>query len=148
MRSKLRIAIVLAIALEGVLSTAKAETIIECRERPETREYWSWREIDGRRCWFKGHHSLPKKLLSWRPRPPAEGAELQPISAANPSLTGPGSSSSSSGEPVEVREDDPETRVSSIGPFEIAWRNLMADMEVQNRPKTVRPIAVGPTHIN
>ena len=146
MRSKLRIAIVLAIALEGVLSTAKAETIIECRERPETREYWSWREIDGRRCWFKGHHSLPKKLLSWGPRPPAEGIKLQPITAANPSLTSPDSSSSSS-EPVEVGEN-PETRVSLIGPFETAWRNLMADMEAQNRPKTVRPIAVGPTHIN
>jgi hypothetical protein len=146
MRSKLRIAIVLAIALEGVLSTAKAETIIECRERPETREYWSWREIDGRRCWFKGHHSLPKKLLSWGPRPPAEGIKLQPITAANPSLTSPDSSSSSS-ESVEVGEN-PEILDSSMGPFETAWRNLMADMEAQNRPKTVRPIAVGPTHIN
>ena len=141
-RSKLRIAaIVLVLALEGVLSTAKAdETIIECRERPATREYWSWREIDGRRCWFKGHHSLPKKLLSWSPRPPADGL------AANPSLPNPDSSSSSS-EPVEVGEQ-PQTVVSSIGPFETAWRNLMADMEPQNRPKTVRPVAVGPEHLN
>jgi hypothetical protein len=145
-RSKLRIVVVLAIVLEGVLSTAKAETIIECRERPETREYWSWREIDGRRCWFKGHRSLPKKLLSWGPRPPAEAIELQPITAANPSLTSPDSFSSSS-EPVEVGEH-PEAPVSSIGPFETAWRNLMADMETQNQPKTVRPIAVGPTNIN
>ena len=149
-RSKLRIAaIVLVLALEGVLSTAKAdETIIECRERPETREYWSWREIDGRRCWFKGHHSLPKKLLSWSPRPPADGLELQPITASNPSLPNPDSSS----RPVEVGEQ-PQTVVSSIGPFEIgpfetAWRNLMADMEPQNRPKTVRPVAVGPEHLN
>jgi hypothetical protein len=145
-RSKLRTAVVLAIVLGGVLSTAKAETIIECRERPETREYWSWREIDGRRCWFKGHHSLPKKLLSWGPRPPAEGIELQPITPANPSLTSPDSSSSSL-EPVEVGEQ-PETLVSSIGPFETAWQNLMADMKAPNRQKTVRPIAVGPTHIN
>ena len=95
-RSKLRAAFVLACALAGVFSTVKAEAI-ECREKPETREYWSWREIDGRRCWFKGHRSLPKKLLSWGPRPPAEGIELQPITAANPSLTSPDSSSSSPG---------------------------------------------------
>ena len=64
LRSALGVAIVLALALEVALPTAKAETI-ECRATPETREYWSWREIDGRRCWFKGHRSISKKLLSW-----------------------------------------------------------------------------------
>jgi hypothetical protein len=144
-RSKLIIAIVLTIALEGVLSTAKAETIIECRERPETREYWSWREIDGRRCWFRGPPSISKKLLSWGPRSSADGIEPDPTTAQM------GSSDRLSGSPgqplVEVLEN-PEILDSSIGPFETAWRNLMADMEAQNRPKTVRPIAVGPTHIN
>ena len=146
MQSKLGAAIVLALALQGVLSTAKAETI-ECRERPETHEYWSWREIDGRRCWFKGHRSISKKLLSWGPRAPAEGIELQPTAATNPPPMSPGSSSSSPGEPVEVRAH-PETLVSSIGPFETAWQNLMADMKPQNRPKTVKPVFVGPTPIN
>jgi len=147
-RSKLTIAaIVLVLALEGVLSTAKAdETIIECRERPATREYWSWREIDGRRCWFKGHHSLPKKLLSWGPRSAAEGVELQPTSATNPPQMSRGSSSSP-GEPAEVSERA-DTFFPPLGPFETAWRNLMADMEPQNRPKTVRPVAVGPEHLN
>ena len=144
MRSKLRIAIVLAIALEGVLSTAKAETIIECRERPETREYWSWREIDGRRCWFKGHRSISKKLLSWGPRSPADDTEPDRTTAQ---MRSSDRLSGSPGQPIDVREN-PATLDSSIGPFETAWRNLMADMEAQNRPKTVRPIAVGPTHIN
>jgi hypothetical protein len=141
-RSKFRIAaIVLVLALEGVLSTGKAETI-ECRERPETREYWSWREIDGRRCWFKGHRSISKKQLSWGPRSPAEGIEPDPTTAKMISDRPSGSP----GMPTEVR--DAETLVSSIGPFETAWRNLMADMKGQNRPKTVRPVAVGPTHLN
>jgi hypothetical protein len=140
-RSKLRTAVVFAIVLEGLLSTAKAETIIECRERPEAREYWSWREIDGRRCWFKGHRSISKKLLSWGPRSPADGTEPRTTAQMRSSdrLSG------SPGQP-QVREN-PETLNSSIGPFETAWQNLMADM-AQNRPKTVRPIAVGPTHIN
>ena len=37
MRSKLRAAIVLALALEVIVATAKAETI-ECHAKPETRE--------------------------------------------------------------------------------------------------------------
>jgi hypothetical protein len=141
MRSKLIIAVVLTIALQGVLSTAKAETIIECRERPETREYWSWREIDGRRCWFKGHRSISKKLLSWGPRSSADGIEPYPTTAQM------GSSDRLSGRPGQLVEvpENPEILDSSIGPFETAWRNLMADMKAQNRPKTVRPIAVGPT---
>ena len=133
MRSKLRAAIVLAIALEVIVPTAKAETI-ECRERPETREYWSWREIDGRRCWYKGHRSISKKLLSWGPQTPAEGIALDPTTAPNLPQVSPGRLSGSPGEPVEVREH-PEALVSSIGPFETAWRNLMAEYEVSGSTK-------------
>ena len=57
---------------------ASAQEPIECRARPESREYWSWREIEGRRCWYKGHRRIDKKLLSWGPRKPAEGAGLDP----------------------------------------------------------------------
>ena len=89
MRSNLRAAIGLAVALEVTLPTAKAETI-ECRARPESREYWSWRQIDGRRCWFKGHRRIDKKLLSWGPRTPAEGVDLDPATFPNPrALAGP-----------------------------------------------------------
>jgi hypothetical protein len=143
MRSSLRTAIVLALALEVTLPTAKAETI-ECRARPETREYWSWREIDGRRCWFKGHRSISKKLLSWGPRTPAEGTELDPTTTPNLPQMSPGRPSGSPGEPVEVREH-PEALVSSIGPFDTAWRNLMADVKSQDRAiRSVRVLRIDP----
>ena len=143
MRSNLRAAIVLALALEVTLPTAKAETI-ECRARPETREYWSWREIDGRRCWFKGHRSISKKLLSWGPRTPAEGTELDPTTTPNLPQMSPGRPSGSPGEPVEVREH-PEALVSSIGPFDTAWRNLMADVKSQDRAiRAVRVLRIDP----
>ena len=117
MRSSLRTAIVLALALEVTLPTAKAETI-ECRARPETREYWSWREIDGRRCWFKGHRSISKKLLSWGPRKPAEADRVR---------------------------EHPEALVSSIGSFDTAWRNLTADMKSQDRAiRAVRVLRIDP----
>jgi hypothetical protein len=137
---------VLALALEVMLPAAKAETI-ECRARPETREYWSWREIDGRRCWYKGHRSISKKLLSWGPRTPAEGIELDPTTTPNLPQMSSGRQSGTPGELVEVREH-PEAPVNSIGPFETAWRNSMADLKSQDRAKTVRTIAVGSAHAN
>ena len=143
MRSKLRAVIVLALALEVIVPTAKAETI-ECRARPETREYWSWREIDGRRCWFKGHRSISKKLLSWDPRTPAEGTELDPTTTPNLPQMSSGRPSGSPGEPVEVREH-PKALVSSIGSFDTAWRNLTADMKSQDRAiRAVRVLRIDP----
>jgi hypothetical protein len=143
MRSSLRTAIVLALALEVTLPTAKAETI-ECRARPETREYWSWREIDGRRCWFKGHRSISKKLLCWGPRTPAEGTELDPTTTPNLPQMSSGRPSGSPGEPVEVREH-PKALVSSIGSFDTAWRNLTADMKSQDRAiRAVRVLRIDP----
>jgi hypothetical protein len=143
MRRSLRTAIVLALALEVTLPTAKAETI-ECRARPETREYWSWREIDGRRCWFEGHRSISKKLLSWGPRTPAEGTELDPTTTPNLPQMSSGRPSGSPGEPVEVREH-PEALVSSIGSFDTAWRNLTADMKSQDRAiRAVRVLRIDP----
>jgi hypothetical protein len=132
MRSNLRAAIGLAVALEVILPTAKAETI-ECRARPESREYWSWRQIEGRRCWFKGHRRIDKKLLSWGPRKPAEGVALDPATFQK----GPGRPSGSPVEPIEAEPvyQPPKRLVSSIGPFETAWRNLMSDMKSQDRVK-------------
>jgi hypothetical protein len=139
MRRNVTAAIVLTLALEVMLPAAQAETI-ECRARPETREYWSWREIDGRRCWFKGHRSISKKLLSWGPRTPSEGIELDPTTA-NPTTARP---SGSPGEPVEVREHS-EAVISSIRPFETAWRNLMADMRYHDRAiPAVRVLRIDP----
>ena len=56
-------AIALALALEVTLPTAKAETIGS--RKASDHEYWSWREIDGRRCRYRGHRRISKKFLSW-----------------------------------------------------------------------------------
>ena len=144
MRSHLRAAIGLAVALEVILPTAKAETI-ECRARPESREYWSWRQIDGRQCWFKGHRRIDKKLLSWGPRTPAEGVDLDPATFHNLPEKGSGRPSGSAGEPIEAElaYQPPEPLVSSMGPFEAAWRDLAVDMKSQGTiARTIRTIAV------
>ena len=54
--------------------------IIECEpQKPHnTRQYWSWRKIDGRTCWYPGHSGKPKYELRWpselSPRPTEKGA--------------------------------------------------------------------------
>ena len=150
--STLRAAIALALAFEVTLPTAKAETI-ECRARPETREYWSWREIDGRRCWYKGHRRISKTLLSWGPKTPAEAVkpaeaiELDTTTAPNLPQMSSGKQSGTPGELVEVSEH-PDAGVGPLGPFETAWRNTMADLKFQDRVRTVRTIAVRSTNAN
>jgi hypothetical protein len=60
-------AIALAVALTIIPPAGAAETEIDCRSaRPAgAREYWSWREVDGRRCWYAGRPGLAKGLLRW-----------------------------------------------------------------------------------
>jgi hypothetical protein len=139
--STLRAAIALAIAFEVALPSARAETI-ECRERPETREYWSWREIDGRRCWYKGRRRTSKELLSWGLNTPAEAIKLDTTTAPTPPQIRSGRQSGAPGELVEVSEQHPVVAASPLGSFETAWRNAMADLKSQDGVKTVRTITV------
>ena len=53
--------------------------IVECMpHKPHgAHEYWSWRQIDGRACWYPGHPGKPKYELRWVPSSdlPEKGAE-------------------------------------------------------------------------
>jgi hypothetical protein len=43
-----------------------ADTGVICRPTPgDRREWWSWREVDGRRCWYLGRPGRSKALLRW-----------------------------------------------------------------------------------
>ncbi|WP_139864026.1 hypothetical protein [Bradyrhizobium ivorense] len=58
---------------------------------PSPREYWSWRLIDGRKCWYEGRPMLSKSLLEWpvqvstQPRPKKELASAVVEKAGDPS---------------------------------------------------------------
>ncbi|NOJ39827.1 hypothetical protein HCN58_09460 [Bradyrhizobium sp. WSM 1791] len=41
--------------------------------------HWSWRLIDGRKCWYAGTAMISKSLLKW---PAAAPAEAAPVSLA------------------------------------------------------------------
>ncbi len=38
---------------------------LQCAERPDGKSYWTYRIIDGERCWYRGHRRLPKSSLHW-----------------------------------------------------------------------------------
>ena len=73
----------LLLVLLGAIPAASA---VECKaELPPSRsEWWSWRIIDGKRCWYRGRPGTSKANLQWPKgdvpaadssdrRPPVEG---------------------------------------------------------------------------
>jgi len=49
-----------------VISTAPAHAKQCSTERPaNARSYWSYRLVDGRRCWYQGKTMLAKSALHW-----------------------------------------------------------------------------------
>jgi hypothetical protein len=53
-----------------------------------TTKYWSWRLIDGRKCWYQGAPGLSKALLEWPAQVPLttveELADAEPEKPRNP----------------------------------------------------------------
>jgi hypothetical protein len=60
-----------AVALTGSMGTAHA---VECQSEKGAGYPWAWREIDGKRCWYKGKPGMDKKLLRWAESPSAAAA--------------------------------------------------------------------------
>ena len=61
------------------VANAKA---IECSvARPSsTHTYWSWRLIDGRKCWYLGKTMVSKSLLQWPAKAPVQAkADSVPV---------------------------------------------------------------------
>src|ERR1700752_5075133 len=60
-------------------SAATAEARQCLTERPaDARSYWSYRIIDGRKCWYEGKPMLSKTLLHWRPAETADHSGREP----------------------------------------------------------------------
>jgi hypothetical protein len=57
----------IAVLMPTGVANAKA---MECSAaRPSsTQSYWSWRLIDGRKCWYVGKTMISKSLLQWPAR--------------------------------------------------------------------------------
>jgi hypothetical protein len=87
---------------------AKQQCSAAAPSNPDGR-WWSYRLIDGRKCWYEGKPMLSKSLLEW----PRE-ASPQPVSAGNPTSVAIGKP----GNPLDANAwalNDPDT-------FEARWR--------------------------
>jgi len=73
-REWLLLATVTALALATTLAIATTMAWgAECRtERGDRHLYWSWRQIDGRRCWYAGPPGVSKAALHWARLHPRE----------------------------------------------------------------------------
>jgi len=66
----------------GILAVLIALTFpaaaLECKSsRANDGKYWSWRQIDGKRCWYVGARGMAKAKLHWR-APVARKLPLKP----------------------------------------------------------------------
>jgi len=83
---------------------------VRCRDTPGDGSYWSWREINGRRCWYRGNAGKPKAELYWGEAPLAR--PVTPVMPLEPPLPRP--------RPLVPPEGE--------GDFDKAWRDLMLDL--------------------
>lgn len=60
----------LGIAILAFMLMTTAAGALECKERPDSKSYWSYRIVDGDRCWYRGHGRKPKSQLEWPEKKP------------------------------------------------------------------------------
>jgi hypothetical protein len=70
-------ALVLALA---AISAPEAEAKAQIRQcqvgRPASAQgHWTWRNVDGRKCWYAGRAMIPRSLLQW---PAVAQAKVKP----------------------------------------------------------------------
>jgi hypothetical protein len=68
----------------GMLTAQAKAQIRECTASPSKAQgHWSWRLIDGRKCWYAGKTVISKSLLKWPAAVPAQAkakADAAPVS--------------------------------------------------------------------
>jgi hypothetical protein len=62
-----------------VLSSS-AEAAITCSAVAHRERGWVWRQVDGKRCWYKGSRRVPKGQLVWH----VERPKALPLKSAEP----------------------------------------------------------------
>lgn len=57
--------VAIAASIAALLLVGAAEAKQQCSISAGSRGYWSWRMIDGRKCWYEGKPMLSKAMLEW-----------------------------------------------------------------------------------
>jgi len=77
------VAVCVASLVPTVVPVAQAKaTIKECSASPgKTSGHWSWRLIDGRKCWYAGKAVIAKASLRWPATAQAKAAPAKAVEA-------------------------------------------------------------------
>jgi hypothetical protein len=95
----------------AVVATAAAQAKQSCSVAPPSgRGYWSWRLVDGRKCWYEGKPMLSKSMLEW-PTP----AETAPKSRRELARVPEGNAS----DPLDAQAYAPNESAT----FDALWRD-------------------------
>ena len=76
----------------GMLTAQAKAPLRECSASPSKAQgHWSWRLIDGRKCWYAGKTVISKSALRWPAAEPAQAkaAAAPPVSVAMEKRSGP-----------------------------------------------------------
>ena len=76
----------------GMLAAqAKAPIRVCSASASKAQGHWSWRLIDGRKCWYAGKTMISKSLLKWSAAVPAQAkaAAAPPVNVATEKRSGP-----------------------------------------------------------
>jgi hypothetical protein len=113
------------LATIAIIGLATAQAKQQCSTAAGHGGYWSWRQIDGRKCWYEGKPMLSKSLLEWA-APAAAEAEADAAPAVAPSAAvapSPAPATSNAAPamrraPMDARAQAPDDSDS----FEAMWR--------------------------
>jgi hypothetical protein len=128
-----------SLAVAFLLSATPAQAKQCSTERPpDARSYWSYRLIDGRKCWYEGRPMLSKSLLYWPTSPTAQANPRSDVLSANRrDLLNAQASMDARAEPKphvkpEIAEADPVRPPSgTLTPNDLrAWGNSLAATSV------------------
>ena len=88
-------------------------------EPSKPQKHWSYRLIDGRKCWYEGETNFPKSLLQWPEQTSALSPSSETESLPDEELMPPVKQtvSASSGKPDNQSEPDSDS-------FDARWRGL------------------------
>jgi hypothetical protein len=94
----------------GMLTAQAKAPIRECSaSAAKAQGHWSWRLIDGRKCWYAGKTVISKSLLRWPAAAPAQAKVkvAPPVSVVAEKRSGP---------------MDAQARMLDDASFEARWR--------------------------
>jgi len=91
-----------------------------CSAAAGSSSYWSWRLIDGRKCWYEGKPMLSKSLLAW---PAAKTSAARTPAKADNAAESASASPRQRGAPKHDDPMDAEASLPDTTTFDALWRS-------------------------